>query len=435
MPLVSSKLKTNIQTFSDELSVLFKGFPNNITENAEEWANAIDEYAKTIVPVPTTTIAAKNAFLAVMSGLKEPFQTKAANIPLTIGYRSPESNLKDFNSYLNKIGYKSDPRLDRSQTFLLLDRIRLQYNKLYPIKELTSDEIKYNQSRFNEIYKNQIDAKIKLPIDSNGNVLDYSLVKNVRIPTSKDGTIIALQVDGIIGDDTIRYFPDITTYFYQIRGNRTWNSVYSTIPYIIQPNSSGEVSSCIIKKDNNSDYILTPISDFQFKRDFIEKGLSKNYSNIVLDTSQSQIDGGRFKDKVDSPFNEDINYFKKIFEINHAKHNVFWKTNSISSIEQLLLFLKIPEKAYNLVPSVQKDGLSLLENSILAYSQQLAIAMQPAFTAVPPTIPLTLKSVTPLGLSGVPAEKCVDLIVNIIHAWFKTGTAVNNVSGATTNWN
>lgn len=56
------------------------------------------------------------------------------------------------------------------------------------------------------------------------------------------------------------------------------------------------------------------------------------------------------------------------------------------------------------------------------------------FTATPPPSPINLLPVFPIGLAGGSAEVCANAIANVIDAWFKTGIAVNQGSGVSSNW-
>ncbi len=406
MPLVAENLKTSIQMFSDKIFPLFEGFPENLVENAQKWADAIDTYAKIVIPYSTTSVAAKEAFIKVMQGLSEPFSQTANNIPFTLGYRSPERNLTDFNHHLNKVGYKPNPNLDKQQTHLILERIRMAYNQLYPSRELTIDEIKYNQSRYNFIFSDQI----------------------------LQGKKKSLQVDGIIGDDTIQYFPVSNIFIYEKTSDPKWNKIYSTIKYIIQPRLTGEIDCSEIKKNAKGEFKVIPISSFQFTKRFIETGLSKDYNTIVLDTTQQTIDRGVFISSFPTLVLKPIGYYISTYESVHKVHNPFWKSANITSIKTLQTFFKVKEKTYKALPEVKKDGLVTLQNAIIAYSQQLAIGMQPTFTGVPPTSPLILKPVSVVGLAGGSCEECVNLMTSIIDKWFKIGTATNNTSGVIIKW-
>jgi hypothetical protein len=81
------------------------------------------------------------------------------------------------------------------------------------------------------------------------------------------------------------------------------------------------------------------------------------------------------------------------------------------------------------------DGLTILSQAITTYAISLAIGMGPTFVAVPPTIPLALASVAPVGLSGGSSDQCCTLLGEIIDKWFRLGIAVNTSTGATIVWN
>ena len=72
-----------------------------------------------------------------------------------------------------------------------------------------------------------------------------------------------------------------------------------------------------------------------------------------------------------------------------------------------------------------------------AYAVALLPGMLPAFAGVPPIPPigpLILAAVMPLGMSGAPAATCVAALASAIDGWFRTGLAVNTVSGVTIPW-
>lgn len=77
----------------------------------------------------------------------------------------------------------------------------------------------------------------------------------------------------------------------------------------------------------------------------------------------------------------------------------------------------------------------LFPSALLAYATQLGIGMAPAFTGTPPVIPIVLESVWELGLTpGTTHQQVIQLLSTTIDAWFRTGLAVNNASGATVTW-
>ena len=69
-----------------------------------------------------------------------------------------------------------------------------------------------------------------------------------------------------------------------------------------------------------------------------------------------------------------------------------------------------------------------------AYAATLGAGMAPTFSAVPPINPINLSAAW-----NIPKEKSFDLVrvstlVGLIDAWFRTGQATNNSSGATVPW-
>lgn len=86
------------------------------------------------------------------------------------------------------------------------------------------------------------------------------------------------------------------------------------------------------------------------------------------------------------------------------------------------------------INSDAQNGPVQLVAAFTAYAAQLALGMQPAFTGTPPITPIVLDSVYAIGLSTGSNGDCLNELVSLIDSWFKTGTAINNVSGATVNW-
>lgn len=80
------------------------------------------------------------------------------------------------------------------------------------------------------------------------------------------------------------------------------------------------------------------------------------------------------------------------------------------------------------------NGITQFPQCFINYANALAPGMQPAFSSTPPPPNLNFSPVYALGLSGGSSEQCINMLSNIIHAWMKTGIAVNNSSGATINW-
>lgn len=69
------------------------------------------------------------------------------------------------------------------------------------------------------------------------------------------------------------------------------------------------------------------------------------------------------------------------------------------------------------------------------FSIQLALAMNPTFTGIPPITAIDFKPVFKVGLGGGTAKVCADMMGLIIYNWFLTGRSVNNQTGAVINWN
>lgn len=81
------------------------------------------------------------------------------------------------------------------------------------------------------------------------------------------------------------------------------------------------------------------------------------------------------------------------------------------------------------------NGDIVFKAAFTQYAIVLAAGMQPTFTGAPPVSPIEFASVYALGFSGASNKVCMDAMIVIIDAWFRTGTAINNNTGATVNWN
>jgi len=86
-----------------------------------------------------------------------------------------------------------------------------------------------------------------------------------------------------------------------------------------------------------------------------------------------------------------------------------------------------------LLSQLSATNPSALEVGFTAYVNQLALGMQPTFTAVAP-IGLSLASAFAVGIAGGSAESVATLMSGLIDVWFRTGTATNNSSGVTVPW-
>lgn len=69
-----------------------------------------------------------------------------------------------------------------------------------------------------------------------------------------------------------------------------------------------------------------------------------------------------------------------------------------------------------------------------AFATSLAAGMAPAFIGVPPVIPFAPAPIFAMGFSGVPAVIIATTLATTINIWFRTGLAINPVTGVTTIW-
>lgn len=92
---------------------------------------------------------------------------------------------------------------------------------------------------------------------------------------------------------------------------------------------------------------------------------------------------------------------------------------------------------YGIMSGVTADagnGLVQLVSAFTAYATSLSVGMAPAFTGTPPIAPINITPVVAAGLGGASGDECAALFATIIDQWFRTGIAVNNVSGVIVPW-
>lgn len=80
------------------------------------------------------------------------------------------------------------------------------------------------------------------------------------------------------------------------------------------------------------------------------------------------------------------------------------------------------------------NGLIQLPLAFDKHATILAQGMNPLFTGTKPPMLIILTPVFAAGFAGASANTCSILMTDIIDLWYKTGTAVNNSSGATIKW-
>lgn len=77
---------------------------------------------------------------------------------------------------------------------------------------------------------------------------------------------------------------------------------------------------------------------------------------------------------------------------------------------------------------------TVLELSLIKFTQILASGMLPNFNGVPPASKLNIESCFLIGFGGGSSEEVAECLSVTIDSWFKTGTAINTTSGGTINW-
>lgn len=72
MPLLPSVLQQELLKVMDDTNPQFKGFPETVEDVANNWSNAIDLYAKGVIPASLSAPLAKQAMYGVMLGMNAP---------------------------------------------------------------------------------------------------------------------------------------------------------------------------------------------------------------------------------------------------------------------------------------------------------------------------------------------------------------------------
>lgn len=84
-------------------------------------------------------------------------------------------------------------------------------------------------------------------------------------------------------------------------------------------------------------------------------------------------------------------------------------------------------------PNAQ-NGIALLISGLTSYATVLATGMLPAFTGVPPPIPIVLTAMSAAGLAGASGEVTAGILADTIDLWFRTGTAIPIPPGPIIPW-
>lgn len=73
MPLLIANIQSSLAKLMDKDNVAFVGYPTNSAQVANNWADAVNQYASLVIPISTTSVGAKNAMIAAMlPGLSAP---------------------------------------------------------------------------------------------------------------------------------------------------------------------------------------------------------------------------------------------------------------------------------------------------------------------------------------------------------------------------
>ncbi len=79
--------------------------------------------------------------------------------------------------------------------------------------------------------------------------------------------------------------------------------------------------------------------------------------------------------------------------------------------------------------SLSGAAIVIFPLAFTTFALTLAGGMAPAFTAIPPPVPIIFASVFVSGMAGAPASEIVSQMASIIDLWFRTGTAAPNPPG------
>lgn len=72
MPLLLPTLEVELSKLMDADDPAFVGFPDNVNDVAENWSNAIFNYASAVIPASSTASAAKSAMKSLLLGAGSP---------------------------------------------------------------------------------------------------------------------------------------------------------------------------------------------------------------------------------------------------------------------------------------------------------------------------------------------------------------------------
>lgn len=78
--------------------------------------------------------------------------------------------------------------------------------------------------------------------------------------------------------------------------------------------------------------------------------------------------------------------------------------------------------------------MDLFPKALTQYAISIGIGMAPAFVGTAPVIPINMEPVWQIGMSGSSTQDVIEIMATTIDLWFKTGIAVNTVTGATITW-
>ena len=81
------------------------------------------------------------------------------------------------------------------------------------------------------------------------------------------------------------------------------------------------------------------------------------------------------------------------------------------------------------------DSATIFESAILQFAQVLGNGMQASqFTSIPPSSSLNLATLFLESLAGGGALNFATKLTTKLDSWFKTGVAVQNITGVSVNW-
>lgn len=107
---------------------------------------------------------------------------------------------------------------------------------------------------------------------------------------------------------------------------------------------------------------------------------------------------------------------------------------NIIPISTTISVAKEAMKSLLLTATAPGSALTVLPQSIAAFTNAVAPGMAPAFTAVPPVGQPILEPVYAIGNAGGSASEVANAFASVVDAFFRTGLATPSGGGTPINW-